>query len=290
VKNSEIYGFLPLLKEKGTSSNQEIQFLKRRLSISKIGHCGTLDPISDGVLPVLVNKATRTMRYFLNYEKRYSFVIQFGIATDTLDIAGKIISTSNRVIHKDELENVLNTSSGTYFQKTPAFSARKYKGKSLYYYAKKGIEVPRKEKEVYIRSIILKEFDFPFARIEIVCGSGTYIRQLTEDICTKLNIKGTVYSLRRISYGVFNLSNSKIAVELSLNDIIPITDVFTDFGRFEIKNNYIILAKNGSVISKDDCKDLYEGERPLYFGMYEKRVIGIYRLDNMVFHPEVILG
>ena len=183
MRVSEIYGFLPLYKRAGISSNREIQNLKNRLLLKKAGHCGTLDPIAEGVLPVLVNKATRTMRYFLNYTKTYRFTIQFGISTDTLDITGKVKMRSKRIIYREELERAIKKFSGVIKQKTPAFSARKYRGKSLYKYARNGISIPKSEKQINIESIVILDFNFPYAQLEVECSSGTYIRQLIEDIC-----------------------------------------------------------------------------------------------------------
>ncbi|MGB9600631.1 MAG: tRNA pseudouridine(55) synthase TruB, partial [Myxococcota bacterium] len=178
MKISEISGFIPLLKERGRSSNQEIQLLKRRLDLRKVGHCGTLDPIADGVLPVLVNRATRTMRFFLEYPKTYLATIKLGISTDSLDITGRVISESVPVVDRMEFIDVIKRYRQEIVQKIPEFSASKFKGKSLYHYARKGIKVPEKVRRVVIYEIEMKRFEPPYIEIEVICSSGTYIRQL----------------------------------------------------------------------------------------------------------------
>lgn len=289
MKVSDLYGFLPLYKQRGSSSNQEVQFIKRRLRLIKAGHCGTLDPIAEGVLPIVINKATRTMRFFLKYPKSYLFTIQFGIATDSLDITGNIKDISHKVVKKGELEKILPDFVGEQNQLTPDFSARKYKGKKLYQYARNGISVPKPERQIRIDDIKLIDFNYPFAQIEVICSSGTYIRQLIKDICLRLETVGTMYSLIRTSYGIFNSKNTKKREELSLQDIVPITDVFYDFGRFETKESLFTLVCNGSSISIEDTKIINNNESNLYFGFLGDKLIGIYRLSNNTFYPEAIL-
>ncbi|MCX7945112.1 MAG: tRNA pseudouridine(55) synthase TruB [Deltaproteobacteria bacterium] len=289
MRSSSIYGFLPLYKQRGSSSNQEIQFLKDKLSLQKVGHAGTLDPLAEGVLPVLVNRATRTMRFFLEYSKSYRFTIQFGISTDTLDITGRIRSRYDTMIDKLELERVLDDFKGEQRQKTPDFSARKYKGRSLYSYARQGISVPKPEKIIKIEQVKLIDFNYPFAQIETRCSSGTYIRQMIEDICVKLNTIGTLYSLVRTSYGIFTTENTKKKEDLSIDDILSIKEVFFDFGRFEVKESIYKLASNGSSICLYDIKNLEKGVYKRYIGLLGDKIIGIYRREQDVFYPEVVL-
>jgi len=289
VSISNISGFIPLKKDRGLSSNQVIQRLKKRLDITKIGHCGTLDPIADGVLPVTVNKATRTMRYFLRYKKTYVATIRFGIETDTLDISGRVLSESDRLVGREAVEDALGEFRGGYVQKTPAFSARKYKGKSLYHYARRGVQVPDRHRVVDIDELVLTVFDFPFAEIRIVCGSGTYIRQLIVDICRRVDTVGTMYSLTRCEYGIFGLQGSKGVDELSISDVIPVSKVFTDFGRFGIRSTQLNLAKNGSGIDGSDCEFVDRGSADEFFGLFDGEPVGIYRMVDGVFRPEVML-
>lgn len=290
MKNLDISGFLPLLKQRGRSSNYEIQGLKQRLKIKKIGHCGTLDPIAEGVLPVLVNKATRTMRFFLEYPKTYLATIQFGISTDTLDITGKIISESTPEIDKGVFTKVVERYIGTIVQNTPNFSARKFMGRNLYDYARKGIEPPPKTKEVQIYEINLHKFELPYVEIEVRCGSGTYIRQLINDICTVLGVDGTMYALTRTSYGIFNIDNSKRVQNIDINDILPIDVVFEDYGRFFIKSSIFKIARNGSPVNTDDCKNILREDAARFLGFFENELLGIYRKEGQLFVAEVILS
>ncbi|MCX7959214.1 MAG: tRNA pseudouridine(55) synthase TruB [Deltaproteobacteria bacterium] len=289
MKVSEIYGFLPLYKQKGVSSNQEIQALRKRLGLKKVGHTGTLDPLAEGVLPVLVNKATRTMRFFLEYSKSYRFTVQFGISTDTLDITGRVVFKTSRKVAREEIEGILRDFCGEQVQVTPDFSARKYRGRSLYSYARKGISVPKPERMIKIYRLMLTGFDFPFAQFEMDCSSGTYVRKLIEDMCLKLNVSGTMQSLVRTSCGIFNTANTKRQEEMSLSDIVPVQDVFSDYGRFDINDRFFNSASNGSPVLMEDIQEISWGEFRRYFGYSKGEIIGIYRRDGDVFRPEVIL-
>jgi tRNA pseudouridine55 synthase len=290
VSIENISGFIPFIKDKGLSSNQAIQSLKKRLKLKKVGHCGTLDPIADGILPVVVNRVTRTARYFLRYKKRYVTTIRFGIETDTQDISGRILSESSEVVYREDIERVLGNFMGGYRQKTPLFSARKYKGRTLYEYARRGVEVPVTERFVHIYEITLTRFEFPFAELDIVCGGGTYIRQLITDICRMAQTIGVMQSLTRTEYGVFNLQNSKRIDELNLTDIIPIEKVFSDFGRFVIRPEFLSRARNGHPLKEDACDSLVDGSFEEFLGFSGEGVVGIYRRVEGEFKPEVILS
>ena len=78
-------------KKFGVSSFSEVYCLKKVLSVKKAGHCGTLDPIATGVLPIFLNMATKAIMYLDNKNKEYVAKFKLGVKTDTLDITGKIL-------------------------------------------------------------------------------------------------------------------------------------------------------------------------------------------------------
>ena len=128
-------GFLLLDKEKGISSNQLVQKVKRTLSLKKVGHLGTLDPMATGLMILAINRATKFSNYFLESDKSYDATIQLGSSTDTDDAVGTIVSSSDTLPSQKDIHESLETFIGKSMQIAPYFSALKHKGKPLYKYA-----------------------------------------------------------------------------------------------------------------------------------------------------------
>ena len=125
-------GFLLLDKEKGISSNQLVQKVKKSLSLKKVGHLGTLDPMATGLMILAINRATKFSSYFLESDKSYDASIQLGSSTDTDDAMGNIISSSDIIPNEKDINKSLASFIGQSMQTAPFFSALKHKGKPLY--------------------------------------------------------------------------------------------------------------------------------------------------------------
>ena len=153
-----IDGVLQIDKPKAESSASHIRKLSKIDSNLKIGHCGTLDPMATGLLIVCLNQMTRFASYLSSSEKTYQAWIFFGQKTNTGDSEGEIIESkrfSFLDISTEEIEKRIKKFEGKSNQRPPAFSALKYKGKSLYEYARKGIKIDKDEREIFISSIKL---------------------------------------------------------------------------------------------------------------------------------------
>ena len=131
-------GFFLLNKEKGITSNQLVQKIKKNLSLRKVGHLGTLDPMATGLMIIAVNRATKFSSYFLESDKSYYATVKLGTSTDTDDALGNVIAASDNFPTKENTYKVLNSFHGKSLQRAPYYSALKHKGKPLYKYARKG--------------------------------------------------------------------------------------------------------------------------------------------------------
>ncbi|MGH7310867.1 MAG: tRNA pseudouridine(55) synthase TruB, partial [Candidatus Rokuibacteriota bacterium] len=87
-------GVLVVAKAAGMTSFDVVAMVRRRLGVRRVGHAGTLDPDATGVLPILIGEATKLMAYMQEFDKEYVVTVRFGVRTDTLDIGGRILSTS----------------------------------------------------------------------------------------------------------------------------------------------------------------------------------------------------
>ena len=201
-------GILVLDKPKNISSGNYVRKLKKYLSKEKVGHAGTLDPMATGILIACVGQMTRFSDYLANLPKSYEAEILLGQQTNTGDIEGKVIERTNFIPSRNELEKILNCFVGEIDQVPPIYSALKYKGKSLYKYARKGINLDMNSRKIEIHEINFISFEKNILKLEISCGRGTYIRVLAEDISKKAGSLGTLLNLRRTESAGFKVEDS----------------------------------------------------------------------------------
>jgi tRNA pseudouridine55 synthase len=201
-------GVLLLDKPVGLSSNQALQQAKRLYMAAKAGHTGSLDPFATGLLPVCFGEATKFSHYLLDADKTYSATLCLGAISTTGDTEGAIVATGEVNVTREQIVEVLQTFVGEIEQVPPMYSALKHQGKALYEYARAGVEIERPARTVTIRQIALLELAVPYARIEVSCSKGTYIRTLAEDIGKALGCGAYLTQLRRLVTGGFDLSKA----------------------------------------------------------------------------------
>ncbi len=202
--SSALSGFLIVDKPPGITSHGVVQRIRRALGLRKIGHLGTLDPMGTGVLVLAVARATKTVKHFINDDKIYLTTLLLGVTTDTQDMDGKILSeTACPALSQEEIERGLQEFEGEIEQIPPMVSAKKVKGQRLYKLHRKGIEIPREPKTVFIRKIELLNVDLPEVTFLAECSKGTYIRTLCADIGDRLGMGGCMLRLCRLRSGFF---------------------------------------------------------------------------------------
>ena len=194
-------GFLLIDKPSGRSSASCVYSLRKVLKIKKIGHCGTLDPLATGVLPLCIGEATKFSNYISDQSKEYEVEILFGLQTSTGDLEGEEIYKKPFKLSQNALMKSLNKFQGVHQQVPPVFSAIKYKGRPLYAWVRKGVYFSRQSREVRIFNIELLFCQEDKAKIRVSCSKGTYIRALIEDLGEDLSTGATVIGLRRTRVG-----------------------------------------------------------------------------------------
>lgn len=184
--------------------------MRRVLRLRKIGHLGTLDPIGTGVLVLAVGRTTKTVKYFINDDKVYLTTLLLGVATDTQDTDGKVLSEAPcPPLSPEDVEKAFQQFRGEIQQIPPMVSAKKVKGQRLYKLHRKGIEIPREPKAVLIRRLELLHFHLPEITFLVECSKGTYIRTLCADIGEKLGAGGCMSRLCRLRSGSFCLRDAR---------------------------------------------------------------------------------
>lgn len=198
-------GAIVVDKPAGMTSHDVVNRLRRLSGTRKIGHLGTLDPMATGVLPLLVDRATRLAQFFSTAEKKYDALIRFGWATDTYDREGAPVSEAVQPnFTREELEAALAPFRGTFLQTPPPFSAKKIAGTPAYKLARKKIPVRLTPVEVTVFALDLDEFEGATARIRVHCSAGTYLRGIAHEVGRTLGCGAFLESLRRTASGDFN--------------------------------------------------------------------------------------
>ncbi|DAA82370.1 TPA: tRNA pseudouridine(55) synthase TruB [Candidatus Gastranaerophilales bacterium HUM_2] len=249
--NKSLFGFLNIYKPVGMTSHDVVAVLRRVTKIKQIGHTGTLDPFAEGVLPICIGKATRLIEY-LQDDKEYLATVQFGAATNTFDLDGEKVFTSDKKVSRDDIKEGLKSFEGEISQFPPIFSAIKVKGKKLYEYARKGEEVEIQPRKVVIENIELKNFDEELQQAQILlkCSKGTYIRSIANDLGKNLGCGGYLIKLIRTQAGKFRIENSVQldGIDVESNLINPL-DIL-NLPKIAVDNDDLARIKNGMPIYK----------------------------------------
>ena len=183
MQQEQLFGFLNVYKPKGMTSHDVVSRMRKITKIKQIGHTGTLDPFAEGVLPVCIGKATRLIEYLAD-DKEYLATVKFGITTDSYDLDGVVVKTSDKKITERDLLDLLPNFRGEILQMPPIYSAIKVQGKKLYEYARAGEEVKVEPRKVFIEILELRNFNEieQTAEILVKCSKGTYIRSIAHDL------------------------------------------------------------------------------------------------------------
>ena len=288
-------GVIIINKPKNCTSH-DIVYKIKKISGEKVGHTGTLDPLAQGVLPILIGKATKCSAYLTNHDKTYQVELKLGIKTETADGEGNILrgeNVSEEILKKEYVEKVLLSMVGKQEQVPPIYSAIKVNGKKLYEYARKGQEVEIKPREITIYSMKLNNINIEQKTINYIveCSKGTYIRSLCEDIASKLGTIGYMNNLVRIKVGKFSIQDS-----ISIDDlihannpkekleekIITIEELFENVEKIELNQKSLRLFLNGVKISEFKSDGIYRVYCNTEF-------IGIASIKNERLKREIVL-
>ena len=210
-------GFLLVDKPSGWTSHDVVAKVRGIAGTKKVGHAGTLDPMATGLLVLGLGAATRLLRFVQSLPKEYLTTAVFGVATDTLDADGAVLSREPMPVSQADVESVLDRFRGPILQTPPMVSARKIGGKKLYELARDGKTVEREARPVTIHELELTDFapsDYPEVSLRVVCSTGTYVRTLADDVAQALGGRADLRLLRRTSNGSLTVGAAATIEEL----------------------------------------------------------------------------
>ncbi len=257
-------GLLVVAKPAGCTSHDIVQRARKLLRQKRIGHCGTLDPDATGLLLLTLGQATRLTRFLVHAPKIYEGTIRLGVATDTYDASGRVVSEASAAgIDESTVDRAMLHFVGTYQQTLPAYSAHKVQGVKLYEMARRGDPVPESTKEVTVwefgRLGPIELDRFPF---RVSCSSGTYARSLAHDLGARLGCGAHLASLRRTAVGPFEIAD---AVELE--QIVPRLERGEGLGRSWYPLGEIPLPFGDAVADTGQERRVRNGQTALLQGV-----------------------
>lgn len=250
-----VHGVLLLDKPHGYSSNQALQKVKWLYQAQKAGHTGTLDPLATGVLPICLGEATKFAQHLTDENKTYVATVKFGVTTTTGDKEGDVLQEVACNVQSKEIEAVLPALTGEITQIPPMYSALKVDGKPLYAYAREGIELERKPRQVTIYAMQLLDCQDNIAHIEVTCSKGTYIRTLAEDIGKALNVGAHLIDLRRTATATYQIAHTVTlegleAMTMEARDalLLPVDTAITALPKIELHADAAYYFKQGNPV------------------------------------------
>ncbi|MDP1707823.1 MAG: tRNA pseudouridine(55) synthase TruB [Gammaproteobacteria bacterium] len=208
-RGRDVHGIVLLDKPSGISSNAALQITKRLYHARKAGHCGSLDPLASGLLPLCLGEATKVAGFLLDTDKHYQARCRLGVTTTTGDAEGEVLAVQPVGTYSAaELESVLAGFRGEQQQMPPMHSALKQQGQPLYKLAHKGLSVERAARNIRVNTLHLVQHAGDELTLEVACSKGTYIRTLVEDIGARLGCGAHVTALRRTGAGGYRVEDA----------------------------------------------------------------------------------
>lgn len=248
-------GVVIVNKEEGLSSQAVVNRVKRIFGVTKAGHTGTLDPMATGVLPVLIGRGVKASEFMLSSDKHYIATLRLGLTTDTEDIWGTVLTTSDTLPTEGEVMAAISRFVGEIMQTPPMYSALKVGGKKLCDLAREGKTIDRQARKITVYSIVTERLSDNEYRLDIHCSKGTYIRTLCKDIGESLGVGGVMSSLCRGKSAGFFLSDAKtlsaleaMSEEERLGTVYPVEHIFKDWTRVDLPQFFERLALSGQEI------------------------------------------
>lgn len=254
-------GAIDLDKPPGITSHDAVQRIRKIYGIRRVGHTGTLDPAATGVLPILVGEATRFSEFLLHLGKTYQVTARLGLTTDTQDLTGATLSTSDFRPEPEPLEAALLDFLGEGSQVPPMFSAVRVAGRRLHELAREGQSVERQPRRIVVDSISGILYNYPLLSYRIAVSSGTYVRTICHDLGIRVGCGAVMAELRRVKAGPFELEAAVGLDELSRRDaegrrqaVRPLEEVFAFMPAVRVLPASEKKVGQGRALGPADCE------------------------------------
>ena len=249
-------GVLAINKPSGMTSHDVVNRIRRLYGTRRVGHAGTLDPMAEGVLVVLVGRAAKACEYISSDKKGYRATLRLGLTTDTEDVTGEVLTTSDDLPTASEVRAACGEMVGEIKQIPPMYSALKVGGQKLYDLARQGITVEREARQIAVFSLDCDATEVPSDYVlNVVCSGGTYIRTLCADIGAKLGVGGVMATLARFEACGISIDECHTLEEIEAFGederqalLLPTERMFFDLDRVTLPEFFERLFRSGCPI------------------------------------------
>jgi tRNA pseudouridine55 synthase len=296
-----IHGLILVNKPTNVTSHTIVDQVRKLYKVKKAGHFGTLDPLAEGLLLIGIGNATKFFDFYIKKRKLYSGTIVFGYGTTTYDTEGEPIAEEKFVdLGTVDIEKLMAAFRGKQQQVPPIFSAKKFKGKPMYKYARQNKEVEVKPVEIEIFYLTGKALDKKTLWFKAETSSGTYIRSLAHDMGQKLEVGAYLQSLKRESVGEFNLEAAFTPQQLAQyaeagevsTVVTPIEALLPEFPKIIVGPAGRKAVLNGMHLLPRDVVKVMASESNDYFRLFddEGKLLAIASKDPklMRFKPTIV--
>ena len=244
-----------MAKPAGPTSHDVVDMVRRALGEQRVGHLGTLDPFAEGLLVVVVGRATRLATFAAGWTKAYEGVIRLGVTTDTDDATGAVLKTETVDVTAQQLGAALAQFRGGYEQRPPAYSAVKIAGERAYRRARRGEVVEPAARRVEIETLELVDYTAPDAAFRATVGGGTYLRSLARDVGAALGCGGHLVTLRRTAVGPLRLAEAVAPDAVAAADLRDAAVLVAHLPRREVTADERDAVVHGRPIARDPVRD-----------------------------------
>jgi tRNA pseudouridine55 synthase len=257
-----VEGVLVIDKPPGITSHDVVAAARRILRQPRIGHAGTLDPLATGVLVLVCGRATRLARFLSASNKTYEAGIRFGLTTDTYDVTGAVLATSEVRPSRRDVDDAVSTLRGDYLQQPPAFSARKVDGARAYDLARRQKPVTLQPTPVHVARADVLAYDDGHATVTLTCSAGFYVRSFAHALGQIVGAGACLDALRRTASGEFRIDDAVSLTALQAADsperlVMPVERLLLSMPGVRVNEEGLLRVAHGRVI--DSRHFLVEG-------------------------------
>jgi len=272
-------------KPVGPTSHDVVDMVRRALGEQRVGHLGTLDPFAEGLLVVVVGRATRLATFAAGWTKAYEGVIRLGVTTDTDDATGAVLRTETMAVTAAQLAAALAQFRGGYLQRPPAYSAVKIAGERAYRRARRGEVVQPAARRVEIEQLELVEYRAPDVRFRATVGGGTYLRSLARDVGAALGCGAHLIALRRTAVGSLRVEEAVAPDAVTAADLRDPAILVAHLPRREVTAAERDAVVHGRPVARDPVAD--RGEPIAVFSGSE--LLAVADVEGEVLKPRVVV-
>jgi tRNA pseudouridine55 synthase len=287
-------------KSRGWTSHDVVARLRSVIG-GKVGHAGTLDPMATGLLVLGIGRATRLLRFVQSAEKEYLATALFGVATDTLDADGAILSRDPLPVTPEDVDVAMERFRGEIMQVPPMVSARKVEGRRLYELAREGVVVEREARPVTIHRFELVDLapsDYPEVTFRTVCSTGTYVRTLADDLARAVGGRAHLTALRRVRIGLLDVADALSideavdAAEANALSRVLLTPAVAlgDLPEIRVDDAMVSAVKHGRELPDILMPDGMDPNSSIRIGDKQGSLVAVYRRGQTGLEPEVVLS